>query len=81
MAKQPINMPRFGVNNSQGDILEWLVKVGDTVEEGDFLLRITYEKGEAEIEALFNGTIAEIIAKPGETYKVGRCLGYIDATE
>lgn len=79
MARQEINMPRFGAQMKEGKILKWMVDVGDHVEEDDGLLEVKAEKMDAEVESLYTGTIVEIIAKEGESYPVGAVLGYIDA--
>lgn len=79
--KAEINMPRFGAQMKEGKILNWLVKVGDQVEEDDALLEVKAEKMDAEVESLYTGTVIEIIAKEGEVYPVGAVLGYIEAEE
>lgn len=81
MARQEINMPRFGAQMKEGKILKWMVGVGDHVEEDDGLLEVKAEKMDAEVESLYTGTIVEIIAKEGESYPVGAVLGYIDAED
>lgn len=81
MAKKEINMPRFGAQMKEGQVLSWLVKVGDHVEEEDSLLEVKAEKMNAEVESLYTGTVVEIIAKEGESYPVGAVLGYIDAED
>lgn len=78
MAKVEVNMPRFGASMKEGQILEWLVKVGDHVDEEQGLAQVQSEKMEAEVEALSPGTIVEIIAEVGETYKVGDVLAYME---
>lgn len=81
MAKVEINMPRFGAQMKEGKILEWLVSVGDVVEEDDSLLKVKAEKMDAEVESLYDGKIVEIIAKEGEIYPVGAVLGYMEAED
>ena len=65
MVKQEINMPRFGAQMKEGQILKWMVKVGDHVDEDDALLEVKAEKMSAEVESLYTGTVVEIIAKEG----------------
>ena len=81
MARVEINMPRFGAQMKEGKILEWKVAVGDTVEEDDALLEVKAEKMDAEVEALDEGKVVEIMAKVGETYPVGAVLGYIETDD
>ena len=81
MVKQEINMPRYGAQMKEGQILKWMVKVGDHVDEDDALLEVKAEKMSAEVESLYTGTVVEIIAKEGESYPVGAVLGYIEAED
>lgn len=78
MAKQEINMPRFGATMVKGKIIEWKVVVGEHVKEEQLLLEVQTEKSAAEVESLYTGTITEIIAKDGEEYNVGEVLGYLE---
>lgn len=78
MAKVEVNMPRFGAAMKQGEILNWLTKVGDHVVKEQPIVEIQAEKMSAEVESLVDGTLVEIIAQEGETYEVGAVLAYIE---
>jgi pyruvate/2-oxoglutarate dehydrogenase complex dihydrolipoamide acyltransferase (E2) component len=72
-----ILLPKLGFSMSEGQIAEWLVPDGGTVEEGAPLYALEAEKATQEIEAPASGTV-RIIAEAGEMYEVGTVLGYID---
>lgn len=69
-------LPKLGMAMSEGVLSEWLVKDGDTVEEGQVIYSIENDKSVQEIEAPVAGTI-KIIAEEGETYPVDAVLAEI----
>ena len=60
---------------TEGTILEWSVKVGDTVKDGDTVVEISTDKVDMELPAPAAGTITEILAQDGETVTVGQVIG------
>jgi 2-oxoglutarate decarboxylase len=69
--------PTGGESVTEGTILEWSVKVGDTVADGDTVVEISTDKVDMELPAPAAGTIAEILAEEGETVTVGQVIGRI----
>ena len=55
-------------------MVEWRVKEGDAVAAGDTLLDVTTDKVDVEVPAPAAGTVARIVAAPGETVEVGALL-------
>lgn len=49
MATFEIKMPKLGESITEGTIISWSVKVGDTVEEDDVLFEVSTAKVSAEI--------------------------------
>lgn len=66
-----IEMPQLGESVVDGTIGQWLVKVGDYVEEGDPLVEIETDKANTEVPAVDSGYIHEILVEEGETVEVG----------
>lgn len=66
-----IEMPQLGESVVEGTIGQWLVKVGDHVEEGDPLVEIETDKANTEVPAVTSGYIHEILVEEGETVEVG----------
>jgi multifunctional 2-oxoglutarate metabolism enzyme len=69
--------PTGGESVTEGTILEWSVKVGDTVADGDTVVEISTDKVDMELPAPAAGTITEILAQEGETVIVGQVIGRI----
>ncbi|HEX5901148.1 MAG TPA: biotin/lipoyl-containing protein, partial [Solirubrobacteraceae bacterium] len=66
--------PAGGESVTEGTILEWSVKVGDTVEDGQAVVEISTDKVDMELPAPTAGTITEILAEEGETVTVGQVI-------
>ncbi|MEO8966135.1 MAG: multifunctional oxoglutarate decarboxylase/oxoglutarate dehydrogenase thiamine pyrophosphate-binding subunit/dihydrolipoyllysine-residue succinyltransferase subunit, partial [Solirubrobacteraceae bacterium] len=66
--------PTGGESVTEGTILEWSVKVGDTVKDGDTVVEISTDKVDMELPAPAAGTITEILAADGETVTVGQVI-------
>jgi len=66
--------PAGGESVTEGTILEWSVKVGDTVADGDTVVELSTDKVDMELPAPAAGTITEILAEEGETVTVGQVL-------
>ena len=57
--------PTGGESVTEGTILEWSVKVGDEVKDGDTVVEISTDKVDMELPAPAAGTITEILAAEG----------------
>jgi 2-oxoglutarate decarboxylase len=66
--------PAGGESVTEGTILEWSVKVGDTVKDGDTVVEISTDKVDMELPAPASGTITEILAADGDTVTVGQVI-------
>ena len=71
--------PTGGESVTEGTIIEWSVKVGDAVKEGDTVVEISTDKVDMELPAPASGTIAEILAQDGETVRVGQVIARMSA--
>jgi 2-oxoglutarate dehydrogenase E1 component len=75
-AAEPVEVavPNMGESVSEGTVLEWLVKVGDSVEVNQGLVEISTDKVDAEVPSPVAGTVAEILVQPDETVTTGTVL-------
>jgi len=67
-------MPQMGESITEGTVVKWLKKVGDTVQRDEPLLEISTDKVDAEIPAPAAGVVTEILAKEGDTVAVNSVL-------
>jgi len=75
-----VTLPEMGESVTEGSIVEWLRKVGETVAEGDPLVSVTTDKVDVEVPATASGVITELRAKEGDTVAVGAVLAEIDTS-
>jgi 2-oxoglutarate dehydrogenase E1 component len=66
--------PTGGESVTEGTILEWSVKVGDTVNDGDTVVELSTDKVDMELPAPASGTITEILFEEGDTVTVGQTI-------
>ena len=69
-----VTMPQLGETVTEGTILQWHKKPGDTIAEDEVLLEISTDKVDTEVPSPAAGTILEILVPEGETVAVGTAL-------
>jgi 2-oxoglutarate dehydrogenase E2 component (dihydrolipoamide succinyltransferase) len=72
-------MPQMGESITEGTIVRWIKKVGDTVARDEPLFEISTDKVDAEIPSPAAGILTEITAREGETVAVDAIVGTIGA--
>ncbi len=72
--------PTGGESVTEGTILEWSVKVGDAVKDGDTVVEISTDKVDMELPAPASGTITEILFQEGATVTVGQVIARMSAS-
>ena len=81
MAKE-FRLPDLGSGLQEGQIVNWLVNVGQVVTTSDDLCEVETEKAVIEIPVPYAGTVLELKAAAGDTVEVGSVLAVIgDAGE
>ena len=78
-AQQTIDVvtPAAGESVTEGTILEWHAKVGDTINADDVIVEISTDKVDVELYAPASGTVAELLVEEGETVTVGQVIARI----
>ncbi len=78
MARVEVLLPQWGMGMSEGSIVTWLKKVGDSVVEDEPLAEVEAEKVEEILESPATGTLIEILVKEGETVEVRTVIAIIE---
>ena len=73
-------LPDVGEGMAEGEIASWLVKVGDSVTEGQPIVEIQNDKLLQEIMSPHTGTVTAIMVEAGTVSKVGDPLIEFDGT-
>src|SRR5437016_9081514 len=74
-----LKLPDIGEGIAEGEILKWMVKVGDKVSEEQPLVEVMTDKVNVQIPSPRTGTVSKILAKEGEVVKVGQVIIVIDS--
>ncbi|GGO06379.1 dihydrolipoamide acetyltransferase family protein [Micromonospora parathelypteridis] len=72
------NLPDLGEGLTEGEILAWLVKVGDTIELNQPIVEVETAKAAVEIPAKWAGQVQAIFHPEGTTVEVGAPIIAID---
>jgi 2-oxoglutarate decarboxylase len=69
--------PAAGESVTEGTILEWHVKVGDSINADETIVEISTDKVDVELPAPAGGTVTELLADEGDTVTVGQVIARI----
>jgi pyruvate dehydrogenase E2 component (dihydrolipoamide acetyltransferase) len=67
-------LPDLGEGLTEGEIVKWLVKVGDSIEEGQSFVQVETDKAVIDIPSPKKGVVLKLGATEGETVQVGRVI-------
>ena len=67
-------LPDLGEGLTEAEIVKWLVKVGDTIDEGQAFVQVETDKAVIEIPSPRKGVILQLGAAEGETVPVGKVI-------
>ena len=73
-----VRMPRLGETVDEVVLLEWLVEVGDRVEEGTELALVETDKVETEVPSPVAGTVAELTVSEDAEVNTGEVICVIE---
>src|ERR1700676_3000045 len=78
-AQQTVDVvtPAAGEAVTEGTILEWHVKVGDSIALDETIVEISTDKVDLELPSPASGVVAEILIEEGETVTVGQVIARI----
>ncbi|MDT5035939.1 MAG: hypothetical protein QOE03_1124 [Micromonosporaceae bacterium] len=72
------SLPDLGEGLTEGEILKWLVSVGDTIELNQPIVEIETEKAAVEIPAKWAGRVSSLCCAEGDVVAVGTPIIAID---
>jgi pyruvate dehydrogenase E2 component (dihydrolipoamide acetyltransferase) len=74
-----VKLHDIGEGMTEGEVIHYFVKVGDSVSIDQPLVEVQTDKMVAELTSPCSGIVKQIIIEPGETVQVGTSLIYIEA--
>ena len=78
MSTKDFLLPDLGEGLTEGEVVSWLVAVGDVVEVDQYVAEIETAKAVVEVPSPFAGTIVTLHGEPGDEVAVGSPLITID---
>jgi pyruvate dehydrogenase E2 component (dihydrolipoamide acetyltransferase) len=72
-----IEMPKLSDTMTEGTLVKWIKKIGDTVAVGDILAEVETDKATMEMEAFDEGVLSEIYVRDGEKVLIGQKLALL----
>ncbi|MFQ3670576.1 MAG: dihydrolipoamide acetyltransferase family protein [Verrucomicrobiia bacterium] len=72
-----IDMPKLSDTMTEGTVVKWHKKVGESVESGDAVAEIETDKATMPLEAFDSGVLLKIVVEEGGTARCGSPLAYL----
>jgi len=70
-------LPDIGEGVVEGEVVEWMVSVGDSVKEDDPILSVMTDKATVEIPSPVDGVVKSLVGEPGTILAVGQvCIEF-----
>ncbi len=78
MAEYKIVLPELGEGVIEATLTNWLVNVGDKVEEDDSIAEIATDKVDSDVPTSRDGVVKELLYQPNDVIKVGAVLAILE---
>ncbi len=76
-----IKLPEIGEGVTEGEMVDWLVKVGDQVAIDQPVAEIMTDKATVEVPTPFSGVVKELKLNSGDTVEVGQVMLVVKASD
>ncbi|MES2801482.1 MAG: dihydrolipoyllysine-residue acetyltransferase [Bdellovibrionota bacterium] len=73
-----VKLPELGEGVTEGELVKWLVKPGDSVKADQTVCEIMTDKATVEVPTPMAGTVKELLFKPGQVIKVESVILKLD---
>jgi pyruvate/2-oxoglutarate dehydrogenase complex dihydrolipoamide acyltransferase (E2) component len=76
----PVKIPQLTETMEEASITKWYKAPGDRVEKKESLYQVETDKSTMDVESVDAGFVCSILAKEGETVRVGQEIAVIADT-
>lgn len=80
MSLKNVNLPDIGEGVTEGELVKWLVKIGDKVVADQPVAEVMTDKATVEVPTPFAGTVKEFKAKEGDVVPIETALLVLDTS-
>lgn len=70
-------MPTLGADMTEGTLVQWKKREGDTITKGETIAEVDTEKAAIDVESHATGVIERLITRPGDKIPVGTVMAII----
>lgn len=71
-------LPEIGEGVNEGELIQWKVKVGDSIKADDAIMEVMTDKATVEVPSPFTGVVKELKFKEGDMVPVGAVAAVIE---
>lgn len=79
MAAKDVKLPDLGEGVTEGELVKWLVKPGDTVKADQPVMEVMTDKATVEVPTPFAGTVKELKFKEGDVIPIETVILVLDS--
>ncbi|RBW67721.1 2-oxoglutarate dehydrogenase complex dihydrolipoyllysine-residue succinyltransferase [Bacillus taeanensis] len=72
-----VKVPELAESITEGTIAQWLVKVGDKIQKGDYIVELETDKVNVEVSAENDGVIKELLKSEGDNVEVEEVIALL----
>ncbi len=81
MASVEMLMPKMGESITEGTVIIWLKKEGDSIEQDESVLEVATDKVDTEVPSIHGGILKKILVKEGDVVAVGAPIAIIETSD
>lgn len=71
-------MPSLGADMDEGKLMEWKIKIGDTIKKNQIIAAVETTKSVVDVESFRDGVVTDILAHVGDVIHVGKPIAILD---
>jgi pyruvate dehydrogenase E2 component (dihydrolipoamide acetyltransferase) len=76
-----IPMPKLGFDMKEGTLVEWSIKVGDSVAEGQVIAIVETDKANVEVTSFKGGVLRQVLVEAGAVVPIGQPIAVIGTAD
>jgi len=75
---EKVRLPKLSATMTEGIVVEWLKKEGETIAKGEPLVQVETDKAVVEVESPVGGVVKQILQSKGTRVSVDTVLALVE---